>query len=192
MSQALEFEVSLMEIKPRIWRRFILREDASFADLHAAIQDAGPWQGYHLWEFRRTVSGHALAAAPDPENPYPAPDARNVSLGSYFRSEKDSCVYVYDFGDTWLHRVTFRRRCDIPLDYSRQLISGARAFPLEDSGGVPGYFTCLIAMGALPAGQTPYEVDADELEEKREWIPLDWVPESFDLIRAKRAFDRKA
>jgi len=47
-----EFEVSLQEIQPRIWRRFLLRTTSTFTHLHDAIQDCFGWQDDHLWEFR--------------------------------------------------------------------------------------------------------------------------------------------
>ena len=51
MPRYLQLEVSLLDITPRIWRRLLLRETATFNALSLAILDAGPWQGYHLWEF---------------------------------------------------------------------------------------------------------------------------------------------
>ena len=38
MPRYYEFEVSLQELQPRIWRRFLLRTTATFAQLHQAIQ----------------------------------------------------------------------------------------------------------------------------------------------------------
>ena len=63
MPRYLQFEVSLLDIEPRIWRRFLLRDTTTFNALSKAIQDAGPWKGYHLWEFcelgrpRRAIAG---------------------------------------------------------------------------------------------------------------------------------------
>jgi len=47
-----EFEVSLEGIKPRIWRRFLLRKDSTFHELHDTIQRACGWQDRHLYAFR--------------------------------------------------------------------------------------------------------------------------------------------
>ena len=41
-----DFVVELRGIEPRIWRRFLLRLDQTFEDLHKAIQDAAGWQDY--------------------------------------------------------------------------------------------------------------------------------------------------
>ena len=66
MPKYYEFEVSLQEIQPRIWRRFLLRNTATFAQLHQAIQQSFGWQERHLWEFRlpthqgRPIAGKSL------------------------------------------------------------------------------------------------------------------------------------
>lgn len=52
MPKYYEFEVSLQEIQPRSWRRFLLRTTSTFAQLHQAIQQSFGWQESYLWEFR--------------------------------------------------------------------------------------------------------------------------------------------
>jgi len=51
MSKYLEFEVSLEQISPRIWRRFLLRSLSTFHELRDTIQKACGWQDYHLYHF---------------------------------------------------------------------------------------------------------------------------------------------
>ena len=43
--------VSLREIEPEIWRVLLVRETASLAQLHNAIQRAMGWTNSHLYEF---------------------------------------------------------------------------------------------------------------------------------------------
>jgi hypothetical protein len=38
-----DFEVSLCEVTPRIWRRFLLHSTATFSDSDVAIQEACGW-----------------------------------------------------------------------------------------------------------------------------------------------------
>jgi hypothetical protein len=48
MPDYFEFEVTLREIQPRIWRRFLLgSQGTTFWDLHMAIQDSCGWQPYY-------------------------------------------------------------------------------------------------------------------------------------------------
>ena len=112
MPAYFEFEVSLVAIEPRIWRRFQLAETATFDHLHRAIQAAFGWESYHLWEFRGPGRrGRVLAGAEqdvlflDSEE---TPDAQQVKLAQYFTPDLSpaNCQYIYDFGDTWIHAVT--------------------------------------------------------------------------------------
>jgi len=185
MPTYFEFEVSLMDIKPRIWRRFLLEAEATFRDLHLAIQDACGWEDCHLHAFRakeRARSAIATNAGADF-----GPASTTAPLASYFGKPGDRCVYEYDFGDSWMHRVSLKAVRDLPERVHRRLTGGMRAFPLEDSGSIPGYYACAAAAGAVD----PDEVGLPEalIEEKRDWMDPDWHPDAFDLDAAREAFD---
>lgn len=180
-----ELEVSLKEIRPRIWRRFLLPATATFADLHEAIQDSFGWGNYHLWEFRKPGRrGSAIAGVPDEEAfaEERVPDAHTVKLSRFFKGPSEACQYTYDFGDDWLHDVKLVRKVEEPASFRRRLVAGRRACPPEDSGGAGGYFRCVQF---LESGKDPYGESAAEL---REWIG-GWRPDQFDLGLVKRKFD---
>jgi len=192
MPQYFEFEVSLEGVKPKIWRRFQMRPAATFADLHMAIQEACGWGNYHLFEFREPKRrGTTIAGIPDDEWEFrEVPDAARAKLASYFKKKGDRCHYVYDFGDDWTHRVQLKKIIEVPEMFRRRLVGGARAFPLEDCGGVWGYYECLMALGHLEADAADVPPE-EELRERREWLDgTDWDPETFDLEAAKKQFDR--
>lgn len=50
-TKTLQLKISLTEISPEIWRRILISDNASFDDLHHAIQAAMGWQSYHKYEF---------------------------------------------------------------------------------------------------------------------------------------------
>ena len=107
-----EFEVTLAEIEPRIWRRFLISSDATFGDLHDAIQDAFGWFDEHLWAFQEPgPHGETIAGVPD-EDDDTTPDARAVRLTNFFDGTdgRDQCLYIYDFGDRWHHEVVLQRK----------------------------------------------------------------------------------
>lgn len=183
-----EFEVTLQEIEPRIWRRFLLRTTTSFAHLHDAIQDAFGWEDYHLWEFRlpRPI-GRVLAGCPSQDGDdggRPPPDGRAVKLNTYFTGESrlEWCEYEYDFGDSWIHDVKLVGVHSLPEAFKRRLLDGARACPREDSGGVGGYDRCVHFVST---GEDVW----DEPEVIGLWIG-DWDPEAFDCELARARFDR--
>ena len=103
----LRFRVSLRFTEPEVWRRFLVRADASFLDLHHAIQACG-WTESHLWEFSDSAR-RGIAGIPDPGTLFgrPTPEAGGVPLAAFFRSPGTTCTYTYDFGDSWEHDVVF-------------------------------------------------------------------------------------
>lgn len=177
MPSYYEFEVSLQGVEPRIWRRFRLADAASFLDLHDAVQRACGWDDSHLFAFRGP-GGRDLAGIPTEDSwGTPTPDARAVPLASFFGVAR-RCEYEYDFGDTWLHDVRCEQSVKLPQRFHRRLLDGARAFPPEDCGGLPGYEDCLrVASGG------------DDPDGLGDWLG-DWDPERFDLDRVRSGFDR--
>ncbi|MBN8613663.1 MAG: plasmid pRiA4b ORF-3 family protein [Deltaproteobacteria bacterium] len=187
MPKYYEFDVSLQQIQPRIWRRFLLRTNATFEHLHHAIQDGFDWQDCHLWEFRLpTRRGFPIAGIVDDEElGRPTPDAKLVKLGDYFTGARvaERCEYVYDFGDDWTHDVKLVGVHSDKATFKRRLLAGERAAPPEDSGGLPGYERIVRF---VETGRDAYGDDPAEL---RTWLGP-WQPEAFDLRKAKAAFDR--
>ena len=175
-----EFEVSLQEVEPLIWRRFLLRKEATFYELHKAIQDACGWEDYHLFVFGEERWGKAVAGIPDPE--MLTPEAKRVKLASYF-DKHDWVLYEYDFGDSWTHDIKLLRTVELPYKFKRALLDGKRAFPPEDSGGISGYER-LVKF--LETGVDEWDDDPDGL---RSWMGP-WAPEAFDLNRTKAKFDK--
>jgi hypothetical protein len=175
MPKYFEFEVSLSDVVPRIWRRFLIREDATFMDLHETIQDACGWSSCHLFVFH-TPDEEPIAGIPD--DGYadgPDPDAMEIKLSSYFGpGRRTQCFYVYDFGDAWEHEVKLLDVRELPEDFERRFVDGARAFPKEDCGGLPGYKDCVRV---ATTGK-----DRDGL---LEWLS-GWHPEKFDPARLRR------
>jgi hypothetical protein len=187
MPRYYDLTVTLEEAHPPVWRRLLLAADATFAELHQAIQDACGWQDSHLFEFS-TFEGKPLAGLPDDEWGdwrEPVPDAAATPIAPFFDAET-RCRYVYDFGDDWWHTVQREGVVESDERFHRRLLDGARAFPPEDCGGIPGYEACVaVARG-------------DDLDEVREWTDVDglaewmgdWHPEHFDLDVVRQAFDR--
>jgi len=189
MPRYFDFEVSLMYIEPRIWRRFLLAESATFEDLHDAIQDSLGWEREHLFEFR-DKAGKTTIAACDYDDPYAeieVPVASEAKLSGYFRGHGKTCRYVYDFGDNWEHSVLFKGFVEDSAEFRRRLVDGARACPLEDCGGAWGYEDCCHVAAMSDEDIDGLGEDAGEAVWRKEWVG-DWDPEAFDLAAARKAF----
>lgn len=190
MPNYYDFEVTLRDAMPRIWRRFLLAQrGATFADLHRAIQNACGWQSYHLYKFSGLTAESLAGSPPGPfEDPWDSeldPDATRVKLSRYFsRQGPRQCLYEYDFGDSWLHDITLHGIVRMKETFCRRLLAGERNFPPEDCGGIPGY---LRMSTVVHIGKDPWDEYQDD--ELREWIGK-WHPDAFLLKEAKHRFDR--
>lgn len=183
-----EFEVSLRDIAPRIWRRFLLKRSATFEDLHRAIQDSFDWLDYHLWAFSPEDMYSSTVVAGSPQEPEwqdeaPIPDGARVKLASYFAgpAARFRGIYTYDYGDDWEHEVQLvqmTRAGDVRL---RKLLGGERNRPPEDCGGVGGYEQIIEF---LRTGRQP-----DPHVDLGGWLG-DWKPETFDFAAVRARFDR--
>jgi hypothetical protein len=186
-----EFEVSLDGVQPRIWRRFLLRRNSTFHELHDTIQIACGWQDYHLYEFREWAEGQdrwqsrkGIACSPYSEfmgDEDPVPFGPQVKLGSFFRKAGDRCLYLYDFGDGWCHQVELKDIRKQAGQFRRHMLAGERAFPPEDCGGIGGYEECLQAFKMTEVDLTQLDDDErGEMESRKTWMG-NWNPEGFDF-----------
>src|SRR5512145_305250 len=144
-SQVYQFRVGLREIVPPIWRLIEVPARYSFWDLHVAIQDAMGWTDSHLHAFRfapRGAEGVQIGIPEDDsfEDDEPILPGWEHPIREFFASVGDTAEYEYDFGDSWEHDV--RLEAVLPRIKGQKYprcVSGERACPPEDCGGVVGY-----------------------------------------------------
>ncbi len=63
MGKVLQLKVILSNIRPKIWRRFQIKDSTTFEELHEIIQDVMGWEDYHLYEFK--VDDKIISASED-------------------------------------------------------------------------------------------------------------------------------
>lgn len=178
-----QFKITLLGIKPPIWRRIQVR-DCTLSDLHRHIQAAFGWCDYHLHQFE--IDGvHYSEPSPDGDDfGLVFDDDRRFVLSNLLPSsgQRTRWLYEYDFGDGWQHEVLFEG-CP-PVDPKAKYplcLEGQRACPPEDCGGPWGYSEYLDAI-ADPAHE--------EHQEMLEWRgPFD--PEKFDANFATKAMRQR-
>lgn len=131
-------KIRLLDIEPEIWRRFVVPADITLDRLHDAIQIVMGWQDTHLHEF--TIGKNRYTEGPESKEDG-AHDGM-FRLVDLIKRKGRTFGYLYDFGDSWEHKITLEdsRYFNPELQAPVQCIDGARACPLEDVGGVPGYF----------------------------------------------------
>ena len=172
-----QFKISLMGIKPKIWRRIQVPEGYTFWDFHVAIQDAMGWEDYHLHEFivRNPATGAKESIGiPDEDfqDERPMLPGWEEKIAAYFTMTNSQADYIYDFGDEWRHKVVLEKSLPREKGVTYPVcIAGERSCPPEDCGGVWGYEEFLEIMG---------DPDHKEHEGMKTWIGGQFDPERFD------------
>src|SRR5947199_7507755 len=98
------------------------------------------WFNYHLWEFTIGKRRYGLPADED-WGTEPRIEASKVRLRDVLQPGKNVIDYLYDFGDSWEHRITITniRRGEPGVFYPRH-VAGEWNAPPEDCGGIPGFY----------------------------------------------------
>lgn len=168
--RVFQLKVTLLNIKPPVWRRVLVDARSTLDQVHEVIQAAFGWWNYHLHEFE--IDGKRYGD-PDPDDDVgpPTVDERRVRLDTVVTAGS-TFGYLYDFGDGWSHRVTVEQI--LPAEAGTPVpacIGGRRACPPEDCGGPWEYQHLLEALA------DPLHRDHQHLAD---WIGAPFDPEAFD------------
>lgn len=154
--------------KPPVWRKVLVVNNCTLADLHNVIQAVMPWDSCHLHAFH--LNGRMFTASEYGLSDGEMESAAKVTLEQAFASNK-KIGYTYDFGDNWEHIISLEKVLERdPTQKYPRMTSGKGACPPEDCGGAWGYEN-LKEVLANP--------NHEEYEEMREWLGLD-DDEEFD------------
>src|SRR5262245_61862907 len=121
----IELGAEVRGITPKIWRRLRVPEDFRLIDLHQMLQAAFGWENYHLYEFRDRQGN--VYGSPDEYGLRKIIDPSSQCVGALVQKKGDSLLYIYDFGDNWEVKVTFRNVVDGVEPPT--CVAGARAGP---------------------------------------------------------------
>lgn len=174
-SAVYQLKVTLKGSKPPIWRRIQVRGSTTLARLHRILQIVMGWEEAHLHQF--IVDG-IYYGEPDPDWDLDIKSERRVRLEQIVSAVKDRFIYEYDFGDSWEHIIVVEKI--LPAEAGQRYprcLTGRRACPPEDVGGVWGY---LYFLEAISDAQHP------EHEAMLEWVEDDFDPEAFDQEAVNR------
>jgi hypothetical protein len=174
--------IELLGSDPLIWRELEIPTSITLKVLNDIAQIAMGWFDQHLWEFTINKQRYGLPMDED-WGSEPRRDAAKVRLRDVLAPRKTTINYIYDFGDSWEHRLILTRvRPGAPdLRYPRY-IAGEWNGPPEDCGGIPGFYEKLEALA------DPGHPDHDEVAE---WLG-DYDPAVIDELPLKIALGRIA
>ena len=165
-----QIKVTLKGSKPPIWRRMQVASETTLAQLHHILQGVMGWEGSHLHQF---VIGGIPYGEPEMRGELEAEDARTVTLDSLVRGEQLTFLYKYDFGDSWEHELRIEKT--LPREGGKRYpvcLTGKRACPPEDCGGIWGYADFLEAI---------HDPKHPEHDEMLAWVGGEFDPDAFDL-----------
>lgn len=165
-----QLKITLKDFRPPIWRRVQVASETTLGKLHRIIQLAMGWTNSHLHAF--LIQGVEYGQ-PMPEYDFDVRNERTVKLSRIVTGEKFKFLYTYDMGDSWEHEILVEKV--LPTEPQTRYpicLTGKRACPPEDCGGVWGYAEFLEAI---------QEPDHPEHESMLEWVGGAFDPDAFTL-----------
>lgn len=186
-----KLKISLNNTEPKIYRTVIVPERFNFHQLHIVIQCVMNWNNSHLYQFNVGVAYRSdTIALEDPDEVSEGIlrrrnqkfDATKAYLSNFFNGQNKKMIYIYDFGDNWIHTINVLKKPNEEVLLPK-CIKGESAAPIDDIGGVWGFYELLEVINrkrksaddkellewmSIPKGRTYdelYGFDIDEVNE---------------------------
>ena len=163
-------KISLLEIEPEIWRRFVVPDYITLDRLHDVVQIVMGWKDSHLHEF--TIGKKRYTEYP--ESKEDGLECGKYRLGDLIKRNGRSFHYLYDFGDMWRHEMILEDNRFDPVQLLSDLecLDGHRACPPEDVGSVPGYYNFCEAIR---------DPDHEKHADCKQWFDGEYDSEMFNV-----------
>jgi len=174
----IKLKITLEDMPHPVHRTVLVPAHISMARLHEIIQSVMPWDDEHLYQFIDSKENPQFKTGltfeddcmPDEE----MEDAEETSLKEAFLIKREGApfYYQYDFGDDWMHRITFEEVTKEDRDMfegKALLLEGEGNCPPENIGGAGGYAYFLTVIN---------DPDHPEYTSMREW--LEWEEDDQD------------
>ncbi|MFN2260820.1 MAG: plasmid pRiA4b ORF-3 family protein [Psychroflexus sp.] len=183
MNTPIKLKIALQELPHKCERTLLVSRNINMEQLHYIIQVAFGWENAHLFEFRNAKRQASIRVGiPDDFDMdfggVKTLKAHRVKLEKTFVIENEAkpLWYNYDFGDDWLHRISFLKttKKDLEIFEGKPICTKAIGkCPPEDVGGPWGYVDFL---------ETLKDEDHPEHEELKEWYGIEG-DEDYDEIK---------
>lgn len=182
VNEIATLRIELSGSDPLIWRQLEIPTSITLKVLHDIVQVAMGWFDYHLWEFTIDKRRYGLPMDED-WGTEPRLEAAKVRLRDVLQPRRTTIDYLYDFGDSWEHRliITGIRQGAPDLSYPRY-VAGEWNGPPEDCGGIPGFYDMLAVLA---------DPDDPNHAEITEWLD-GYDPREIDELPLKVALGRIA
>lgn len=192
--EVLTVHIELIGSDPLIWRKLEIPSSTRLDAAGHVLQIAMGWENCHLQGFHNTDPYQHRPSAPDEVSWYeeysladglPGELQEKTTLGEAFTRAGSALYFEYDFGDCWMHRLTVESSRIVSEENPMpKILGGAMRAPIEDSGGIGGWYEKLPALAS--SNPTP------EQQEIIDWMHWRVGPEgtvdpaAFDLESCNR------
>ena len=141
-NKSLVLRVQIRDIKkPPLWREVRIPADLNFEQLHDVIQTLFGWENAHMWQFEQSPYSHGYVIGMPKKDigldDSPTDIAYETPVTKVLKKAKDKMVYIYDFGDDWVHDISVKEVLDEKTDHP-VCLKWKSENPIEDIGGVWG------------------------------------------------------
>lgn len=198
----LKLRIVLEGSEPAIWRTVEMDDGIMLDEAGLALQCAMGWEHAHLQAFHSASPYGYRGTDHEPTTWYEEQSRLEIGVGEpqetttldqALNASGGELFFEYDFGDCWMHKVTVESCRDmIQGEAPYRVVDGQLRAPLEDSGGILGWYDKLSILNGGPA---PDYMDAQEVAEWMHWrggrfYPLD--PGEFRVDIANRRLEMLA
>lgn len=160
-----QLKITIEGSHPPIWRRVLIPDGISFADLDRVIEEIFGWEHAHLYEFYFPDFQERVTWDPTGES---LADDISVEDGiDEFLEVGSKFIYTYDFGDDWRHIITVEKLVEYEERFP-QVIKFKGPNMIEDCGGIYGFYNFIDKA-------EPFDMDA--VNEKMSRWSLDQAEE---------------
>ena len=125
-----QLRIVLRDISPLVWRRVLVRDDTTLAQLHDIIQILFEWQDEHLHDFHLFGKDYGTSGA----------DTQAAILSQFRLRKGERFRYIYDYYAYWVCDI--RLEAILPIDPKRSYpvcTGGKNASPSENFEDVQAY-----------------------------------------------------
>jgi hypothetical protein len=169
---AHKLKIELRQSDPLIYRTVLIPEKFTFHELHTVIQLVMNWENTHLYQFNLGapyVSDSIKLIDEEEEEffdfgpEFEKYEATETHLSDFFNGQKKQLNYIYDFGDDWIHLIKVQKKPTEEVLFPI-CIKGENAAPVDDCGGVFGFYSMMEILNDPKNTQ--------EKKELMEWLGL--------------------
>jgi hypothetical protein len=182
--------IQLHGSEPAIWRRLEVDGSMTLERFHGVLQGSLGWTNSHLHLYmdRNPFIRGQVAAGEQPttwlmansiEDGLEGEDETGTTLTRALARSGGTLWYEYDLGDSWMHLVTEESsRALDPEAPEARVLDGALRVPLEDCGGLGGWYE-MLELSRVPSANPDRSYIVDWFRAHFGYFtPVD--PEAFD------------